>query len=465
MSDDKEIMVSVIVITYNQEKYIRQTLDSIVNQRVDFPIEVLVGDDASTDSTPDIVREYAEKFPEIIRAFCRDKNLGPNRNSYELCVLTHGKYIAGCEGDDYWCDMDKLQKQVDFLEAHPEYYACAGGFSYIDENGDPINGSELPLWDRKYWLHDKNVFTLEDFNKGNLPSQGSTLLHRNFYINEDNTIIYKAHPFLGDVTFNMLLLSHGPLYKMTDIFSCYRRNRYAEGTSWSSRLRRWGFTFHYEILKYDLILEKYARDHLNVEVNRELTKAGNFFRMTLDLLKYPTRARLIYLLKMIQITDRKLHFLGIIIKSVYLFTVYASIRNMVKLKKEELYGKLDKTWKDFWEDVKNKELVVYGVGGGYHDLLNQYFDRLNVRLVIDKSLHKQGNYFMSYMAYGLEKLREMNPDNTVVLITTGVYYREIANELEMMGFTHYYVYPLMERKKIRYKPLDWLEKDMYYIKD
>ena len=119
--------VSVLCATYNHEEYLRQTLDSFVNQRTDFPFEVLVNDDASTDGTGDIIREYAAKYPEIIRPFYQKENLYSRRiNLYDVVFFPacRGEYIAVCEGDDYWNDPEKLQLQVNWLDAHPEYSAC-----------------------------------------------------------------------------------------------------------------------------------------------------------------------------------------------------------------------------------------------------------------------------------------------------------------------------------------------------
>ena len=119
--------VSVLCATYNHEEYLRQTLDSFVNQKTDFPFEVLVNDDASTDSTGDIIREYAAKYPEVIRPFYQKENLYSRRiNLYDVVFFPacRGEYIAVCEGDDYWNDPEKLQLQVDWLDAHPEYSAC-----------------------------------------------------------------------------------------------------------------------------------------------------------------------------------------------------------------------------------------------------------------------------------------------------------------------------------------------------
>jgi len=122
-------LVSVVVLTYNQKDYIAECLDGILIQKVNFPIEIVLGEDESTDGTREICIEYAEKHPEIIRLFLRrekdkiyinGKKTG-RFNNIESLKVTRGKYIAFCEGDDYWTDPYKLQKQVDFLERNPEY--------------------------------------------------------------------------------------------------------------------------------------------------------------------------------------------------------------------------------------------------------------------------------------------------------------------------------------------------------
>ena len=138
---DRECKVSVLCMAYNHEAYIRQALDGFVRQKTDFAYEVLVNDDTSRDATPAIIREYAEKYPDIVRPFCQEKNLMSQGIDIIVDVLlpeARGRYIALCEGDDYWCDEEKLQRQVDFLEAHPEYSACAhNSLSLVVGSGDP----------------------------------------------------------------------------------------------------------------------------------------------------------------------------------------------------------------------------------------------------------------------------------------------------------------------------------------
>ena len=126
--DKNDCLVSILCTAYNHEQYIRSALESFVSQKTGFAFEVLVNDDASSDGTAAIIREYAEKYPEIIRPFYQKENQFSKGIGYiyENIFYPHarGKYFAFCEGDDYWTDESKLQRQVNFLESHPDYSAC-----------------------------------------------------------------------------------------------------------------------------------------------------------------------------------------------------------------------------------------------------------------------------------------------------------------------------------------------------
>ncbi len=117
-------MVTVVTITYNHLPYIEKCIQGVLMQQTAFPIEFIIGEDFSTDGTREIVFENAKKYPNTIRVITADYNVGAEANSLRCLKAYRGKYIALCEGDDYWTDPFKLQKQVDFLEKNPEYVMC-----------------------------------------------------------------------------------------------------------------------------------------------------------------------------------------------------------------------------------------------------------------------------------------------------------------------------------------------------
>ena len=132
-----EVLVSIICITYNHERYIAQALDGMLMQDVSFKYEILINDDASTDRTADVIKEYEKQYPGIIKAFYQDENLyskGVKVLDY-LLRFANGKYIAICEGDDFWIDRNKLQTQIDFMEKHLDCALTVHSGFYAYENG------------------------------------------------------------------------------------------------------------------------------------------------------------------------------------------------------------------------------------------------------------------------------------------------------------------------------------------
>lgn len=130
-----DIMVSVICTNYNKGQYIQNALDSFLKQETNFPFEIICVDDASTDQSKNIIQQYANNYPEKIRAFFHSENIGITKTWIQICKEAKGKYIARCDGDDYWLDPLKLQKQVDFLESNSQSNWCTCDFCIIDENG------------------------------------------------------------------------------------------------------------------------------------------------------------------------------------------------------------------------------------------------------------------------------------------------------------------------------------------
>ncbi len=120
-NDQSNIIVSICCITYNHEPYLQRALDSFLMQETTFPVEIVLAEDCSTDGTRTICEEYATRYPKKIHYICSETNVGAVENEARALRAAKGKYIALCEGDDYWTEPLKLQKQVDFMETHPEY--------------------------------------------------------------------------------------------------------------------------------------------------------------------------------------------------------------------------------------------------------------------------------------------------------------------------------------------------------
>lgn len=137
-----DIIVSVIVLTYNQEDTVGRTLDSICNQHMSFPFEVIIGEDASSDSTREICERYACKYPDIIHMLSKEPNKGVLKNYIDCVSITRGRYVAACAGDDWWHNPEKLQMQVDFMEANPDYGMVHTDFdTFFEKSNKTIKAS------------------------------------------------------------------------------------------------------------------------------------------------------------------------------------------------------------------------------------------------------------------------------------------------------------------------------------
>jgi glycosyltransferase involved in cell wall biosynthesis len=142
-----KFLVSVGCATYNHGKFIKECLEGILKQKTNFAYEIIVGDDCSTDMTQKICQKYIKKYSNKIRLFCNKENIGGIDNWQKIFNICVGKYIAVCEGDDYWVDPNKLQRQVDFLEANLDYSVCYQNAEIINENDIVINSEYGPKKD------------------------------------------------------------------------------------------------------------------------------------------------------------------------------------------------------------------------------------------------------------------------------------------------------------------------------
>ncbi len=227
-----EIMVSIIMMVYNHEEFLPQALESVLAQETNFRYELLIGEDHSQDNSLSIIRHYEKLKPDVFRVFAREKNIGALKNGYELRCNSRGRYLIHLEGDDYWTDNKKLQKQVDFLESHPEYIACAHRFHTVDRQGQIYYDRDF---ERQFFQD--NPYTKEILEKGLMLSHVSTILCKNIFLDKSiNTDFWITFPHTAmDYTFQALLILNGPCYCMPEYMGCYRKVVATDSSSFSSR--------------------------------------------------------------------------------------------------------------------------------------------------------------------------------------------------------------------------------------
>lgn len=210
-------LVTVLITTYNQERYIGKAIDSVLAQKTDFPFEVYISEDCGTDGTRAILQDYAARFPDIIRLNLREQNAGISRNWYEGLCAAKGQYVCTLEGDDWWRDDHKLQKQVDFLRAHPDYLAVSHTLLLTDDAGNTYG--TLPD-DPRILGRDA---TMELFLAGVTYSCTACLV-KNIFDPADRELYdyVTANRSIADFALCMLYLDKGRVFVMNEALSAYR---------------------------------------------------------------------------------------------------------------------------------------------------------------------------------------------------------------------------------------------------
>lgn len=218
MNKKINIILSVCVRTHNQERFIREALDGVLHQKTNFPFEIIVADDASSDGTIAILKEYQEQYPDKIRLLFCETNIGGPENLKRVIEASSAKYITCLDGDDFYTDEYKLQKQVGFLETHPEYAACFHNTWNVDESGNKL-GLFNPLDFAS--VHDAHEFILKRWF---VPIH-SAVLRREYIEFPDwyNTVMN------DDYVVHLSVVKNGPYYYMPDVMVAYRRH--SENTS------------------------------------------------------------------------------------------------------------------------------------------------------------------------------------------------------------------------------------------
>lgn len=224
-TDQADIEVSVVCISYNQEKYIAKMLESLLEQKTSFNYEILIHDDASKDQTQEIIRKYQRKYPEIIKPILQTENQfskGNNPNIMFNYPRVKGKYVAFCEGDDYWSDPNKLQLQYEALQEHQDCSICVHDTQCVSKTGETINRSFPPANMKD------GVVTAQEYMKMELCSVGWLFQTSSYFIRTDVIKRYiveynNTYP-VGDLPLVLFSLQKGDCYYIHRSMSCYRTN-------------------------------------------------------------------------------------------------------------------------------------------------------------------------------------------------------------------------------------------------
>lgn len=249
------------MITYNHEKYIGQAIDSIIMQKVNFNYEIVIGEDCSTDKTREIILAYKKKFPDKIKLLLHEKNIGAMQNQLMTLAACKGKYIALCEGDDYWSDPKKLQKQIDFLESHPDFAICHHRVLILNEETKEKKLSN----DNK-----KEISDIYDLAKGNYIYTASCVYRNQNY--EFPEWFYKSP--IGDFPLHLLNARLGKIKYFNDAMCVYRIH---DGGSWECKPRN---EMNQKILDY---LEILICSDFDDDIKISFIKSYN--RVLIDMIK------------------------------------------------------------------------------------------------------------------------------------------------------------------------------------
>ena len=237
----KQPLVSILCATFNQEKYIAQTIEGFLMQKADFPIEIIIHDDASTDGTADIVRKYEAEHPDLIKGIYQTENQYSKKVPiWDKFIYPEakGKYIAECEGDDYWTDPNKLQMQFNFLEGHEDYVAIGHNVRIVDDDGIPMT-PDNPIWNNWYNVYtnmEDRDYTLQDIENGIMCGQTCTRMFRSFIQTQQedpNRKKIKMNHTNGDMVLSLRCFCIGKVLCSSLVVADHRKS--VTNDSWTSK--------------------------------------------------------------------------------------------------------------------------------------------------------------------------------------------------------------------------------------
>jgi glycosyltransferase involved in cell wall biosynthesis len=267
--------VSICMVTYNHEKYIGQAIESVLMQSVNFDYEIVIGEDCSTDNTRDILIGYQKRYPDKINLLLNESNVGAQNNFIGILNNCKGKYVACLEGDDYWTEPSKLQKQTNFLDSHPDFVICFHWAGWLDQETE-----ELKSW--KYGPPViKPYYTVDDLLEYSNFIPTCSVMFRNGLLDGFPDWFFKAG--IGDFPLHIMNAQHGKIGFLDEPMAVYRRHKEGRhgGQTPSQNLVR--LLDLYTLIGLHMHLDKQTSYHigvskLNIELSRAYVSDGKFIK-------------------------------------------------------------------------------------------------------------------------------------------------------------------------------------------
>lgn len=426
-SVEQNIMVSIWCQTYNQKDYIRDALEGFVSQKTDFAFEVIVYDDASTDGTSDIVREYADRYPQMFRIWIAEENIfwSPEkqkefrRKQWTYC---RGKYIGLCEGDDYWIDCNKLQIQVNYMESHPNCAMYLHNALRLDCRTSKLETINPYVCNEGKNLSPEEVIMLY---KGHPPT--ASILVRGDVMEWPEFVVMTSG---GDYATELYALLKGKIFYDSRIMSIYRSFREGSYTDIIADNKESAFRFYIEMTCFLLEYDKYSNYQYHVWITNRIQVYASWFVHDIE---SDERIREIY-------SNCKTK--GYLSEPIYdkCFEMIACLRQQT-LRKEYCSSDV----KEFVN--KHKIILVMGIGE-YSSILTEQFENNNIHFAGYVVSHKNDdhvNEFKGKPVWTFAELPFSKADVGIVIAINPRNWENITHSLADAKIANYYCPFLLDK--------------------
>lgn len=304
-------VVSIGMMAYNHEKYIARAIESVLMQEVNFPFELVIAEDCSTDNTRQIVIDYQKRYPGVIRLILHETNVGMQENSNCLRRACKGKYRANLEGDDFWIDPNKLQSQVNFLETHPDFIATGGDFLCIDDDENPC---AFPWGKLENTYCQDEEYTKEHLSQWLLPAHISSAMFRNVFadIEAGRLQRFEETQVLGDRRVYLFLVMQGRIrHEQRNVM--VRRILKKSGSSFTSAVKG----SNWQEINYDWLCEaeRYAKSEFNYKLDLSARKEMHWLGSLKMFFWNPTNQNLEITRSIFKKSDHKIRYIWIGIRT------------------------------------------------------------------------------------------------------------------------------------------------------